>query len=192
MIKRKLILLSKSPRRSQLLREAGFDFEVKKIDVDESFPDDLPEKEVAEFIARKKAEAGKEWVSENNAVITADTIVYLDGKIYEKPVDKADAIRILNELSGKTHTVITGVAIATTEGVTSFSDKTKVRFSSLSQEEIEFYLDKWKPYDKAGSYGIQEWIGHCKIEKMKGSYTNVMGLPVQRLYEELRKMEKMR
>lgn len=177
--------MSKSPRRSQLLREAGFDFEVRIKDVDESYPDELEKNKVAEYIACKKAEAGREFLTDDNVVMTADTIVYLGGKIYEKPKDKADAIRILKELSGKTHTVITGVALMTRAGIKSFSDHSEVSFLELSDDEIEYYLEEWQPYDKAGSYGVQEWIGHCKIAKITGSYTNIMGLPVQKVYENL-------
>lgn len=190
MIQRPIVLLSKSPRRRQLLKEAGFDFQVKTKSIDESYPDDLEKLEVAEYIAKKKAAAGQEYINDKNALLCADTIVYLDGKIYEKPVDKADAIRILKELSGKTHTVITGVAIQTKEKAISFSDYSQVSFNAISEAEMDYYLERWAPYDKAGSYGIQEWIGHCKIAKMEGSYTNIMGLPVQRVYEALMQLEK--
>ena len=189
MIQRRLILLSKSPRRSQLLRESGFEFEVKMKEVDESYPDELPKTEVAEYIARKKVQAGLEYLTDQNAVVTADTIVLLDNVIYEKPKGKEDAVKMLKELSGRTHTVITGVAIATRQGISSFSDHSRVSFARLNNAEIDYYLAHWKPYDKAGSYGIQEWIGHCKIERIEGSYTNIMGLPMQRLYAALKEME---
>lgn len=187
MIKRPIVLLSKSPRRSQLLKESGFNFTVEIKDIDESYPAELPKEEVAEFIARKKADAGHEFLTDENLVLTADTIVLLDNKIYEKPTDKADAVRILQELSGKTHKVITGVALLTQSGVTSFSEHSLVTFDQLSAEEIEYYLETWAPYDKAGSYGIQEWIGHCKIVKMEGSYTNIMGLPMHGVYQHVNK-----
>jgi len=186
MIDRKIVLLSKSPRRSQLLREAGFNFEVKTKDVDESYPDTLETGKIAEYISQKKAAAGDEYISNNNCLLTADTIVVFNDKVYEKPVDKSDAIRILKTLSGQTHTVITGVTIRDHEKQISFSDHSNVTFDKLSDEEIEYYLETCKPYDKAGAYGIQEWIGHCKILKMEGSYTNIMGLPVYRVYEVLR------
>jgi len=186
MIDRKIILLSKSPRRSQLLREAGFSFEVKTKDVDESYPAELDTAKIAEYISQKKADAGGEFLTEENWLLTADTIVVFDNKVFEKPVDKTDAIRILKTLSGQTHTVITGVTIRSLEKSISFSDHSKVTFEALTDDEIEYYLETCKPYDKAGAYGIQEWIGHCKILKMEGSYTNIMGLPVQRVYEVLR------
>ena len=185
MIKKEIILLSKSPRRRQLLKEAGFNFIVKVKDVDESYPADLKVEKVAEYISQKKAAAGKEFLTDNNCLLTADTIVVMDGKIYEKPKDKSDAIKILNKLSGNTHTVITGVTITDKSKSVSLSDHSKVTFAKLSAEEIEYYLETCQPYDKAGSYGVQEWIGHCKIQKMEGSYTNIMGLPVYRVYELL-------
>lgn len=188
MIDRKIVLLSKSPRRSQLLREAGFNFEVQTKDVDESYPAELKTDKIAEYISEKKAAAGEEFLTENNCVLTADTIVVFNNSVYEKPVDKADAVRILKTLSGQTHTVITGVTIRTKEKQQSFSDQSQVTFASLSDEEIDYYLETCKPYDKAGAYGIQEWIGHCKILKMEGSYTNIMGLPVHRVYEEMSKL----
>ncbi len=188
MIRRKIILLSKSPRRSQLLREAGFNFEVRTKDIDESYPLELETNKIAEYISQKKAAAGSEFLTDKNCVLTADTIVVFNNKVYEKPVDKTDAIRILKTLSGQTHTVITGVTIQTKDIQKSFSDHSKVTFAELSDTEIEYYLETCKPYDKAGAYGIQEWIGHCKILKMEGSYTNIMGLPVYRVYEEMSKL----
>jgi len=185
MIKTPILLVSKSPRRSQLLREAGFDIRIESMDIDESFPADLPALEVAEFIALKKANACKELAKEGTLVLTADTVVVFHNKIYEKPIDKKDATRILKDLSGQVHTVVTGVAINWNGKIHSLSDESQVHFLPLDDAEIDYYLETCKPYDKAGAYGVQEWIGHCKIAKIDGSYTNIMGLPMQRVYELL-------
>jgi len=183
--KYKIVLASKSPRRSQLLREAGFKFEMKTLDVDESFPDDLDRAEVAAYIARKKASAAKDLIKDDEILLTADTIVVLENQIYEKPKDREDAIRILSDLSGKVHQVITGVCLLSKGKEQVFSEVADVHLAPLSQAEIEYYIDTYKPYDKAGAYAIQEWIGHCKITKIEGTYTNIMGLPVHRIYEAL-------
>lgn len=185
MIDQKILLFSKSPRRKQLLAEAGFSFEVITAEVDESYPDTLEVREVAEYIARKKADAAKDKLTGNEIILTADTIVLLNNKIYEKPIDHADAVRILSELSGKIHEVITGVCLLTKDKFISFSGVSKVHFAELTREEIEFYLNTYQPFDKAGSYGIQEWIGHCKIHKIEGTYANIMGLPVDLVYETI-------
>ena len=185
MIQRKILLFSKSPRRSQLLREAGFQFEVVSREVDESYPADLEQGQVAEYIARKKARAARELLRPGEVILTADTVVVLEGRIYEKPVDKADGQRMLRELSGKVHEVITGVCLVSEKEERSFSVRSKVHFSPLSEAEIVYYLETYQPYDKAGAYGIQEWIGLCKIERIEGTYPSVMGLPVDAVYREL-------
>lgn len=181
---RKIVLLSGSPRRQQILREAGFTFDVQKTDVSEDFPSSLPVKEVAEYLARKKADFIKSRLGSEIA-IAADTTVVLGNEILNKPADRDDAMKMLEKLSGKTHTVITGVCIVSSEKEISFSDHTQVSFRSLTHEEISWYIDHFKPYDKAGAYGVQEWIGMVAIDRIVGSYFNVVGLPVHRVYEEL-------
>ena len=181
-----LILSSNSPRRRELLEGLGIPFEVLVIKgIDESYPDSLPAEKIAEYISCKKADAYKD-VSKENIVLTADTVVVCDGEVMGKPVDEADAQRMLRKLSGKTHQVYTGVCLTSADGKTSFSVKTDVTFKDLSDEEISHYVKKYKPMDKAGAYGIQEWIGYIGITGINGSYYNVMGLPVQRIYEELK------
>lgn len=180
-----IILASKSPRRSQLLKEAGIPFTVKAKDVDESFPADLPSEQVAEFIAKKKASASLDLIGPNDILLTADSIVVLDDEIYEKPKDYADAVRILTKLSGSVHQVITGVCMLSQNKEVVFSSISNVHIETLSSQEIEYYVKNFEPYDKAGSYAIQEWIGLCKISKIEGTYTNIMGLPVDRVYQEL-------
>lgn len=185
MFKRKIILASQSPRRSQLLKEAGFNFEVKTVPVVESYPVDLPVEDVAAYLARKKANASISLLKKNEVLLTADSIVILGDTIFEKPDDKDDAFRTLKALSGNVHKVITGVCIKDKEKETSFSGVSKVFMSQLSDEEIEYYIDTFQPYDKAGAYGIQEWIGLCKINRIEGTYANIMGLPVNLVYREL-------
>lgn len=180
----KIILASNSPRRKELLNQLGLDFEVRVMKgIDESYPDNLPSKYVAEFIASKKSSAY--WIASDELLITADTIVVVGHDILGKPHDREDACRMLREISGKTHHVITGVCIRTAAKQSRFSVSTDVRFKNLSDGEIGFYVDHFKPYDKAGAYGIQEWIGLVGVESISGSFYNVMGLPVQRIYEEL-------
>ena len=180
----KIILASNSPRRKELLGGLGVDFEVKVLKgVDESYPDILPAKDVAEYIATEKAAAYT--VQEDELLITADTVVIVGQDILGKPKDAADACRMLRELSGKTHQVVTGVCLTTSKEQRRFSVTTDVTFKQLSDAEIEHYVDKYKPYDKAGAYGIQEWIGYIGVTALNGSYYNVMGFPVQRVYEEL-------
>lgn len=183
-----IILASHSPRRRQLLAATGIDFEVKVIPgIDESYPSTLPPTAVAEHIARKKAAAYQAWVDAGNTVITADTIVICGDEILGKPHDAADARRMLHLLSGRTHQVTTGVSISSPSGQTHFAVTTDVTFKSLSDEEIDYYISHYKPFDKAGAYGIQEWIGYIGCTGLRGSYYNVMGLPVQRIYEALGK-----
>lgn len=184
--KYQIILGSNSPRRKELLAGLDLNFEVRTLSgIDESFPSTLPVEAVPLFIAGKKADAFKDKLNDNELLITADTVVLTDSEIIGKPTDKADAVRILNLLSGRIHQVITGVHIITREKSSCFSVTSTVSFAKLKQEEIEYYLEKYNPYDKAGSYGIQEWIGYIGVESINGSFYNVMGLPVQRLYREL-------
>ena len=183
----KVVLASNSPRRKELLAGIDIDFEVRVIqDIDESYPADLPTKDIAEYISRKKAAVYQKKMTDDELVITADTIVVLDSEVMGKPHDEADASRMLHKLSGRTHQVITGVTLTTTTRQQSFSVETDVTFKKLSDEEINYYVQRYKPFDKAGAYGIQEWIGHIGVTGLQGSYFNVMGLPVQRIYEALR------
>lgn len=179
-----LILASKSPRRQQLLREAGFEFKVVTKDIDESYPEYLVTAEVAKFIAKKKSEAFKEEVRKN-IVITSDTVVIQGEQVLGKPKDRDEAIEMLTLMSGDSHLVISGVCISHQSKQVIFDDITKVFFKELTLTEIEYYVDTYKPYDKAGAYGIQEWIGMIGITKIEGSYFNVVGLPVQQVYEAL-------
>lgn len=183
----KIILASNSPRRKELLAGIDVNFEVRVLkNIDEDYPSELPTKEIAAYISKKKAAAYLETMADDELVITADTIVVLGDEVMGKPKDDADACRMLHELSGKTHQVITGVTLTTKEKQVSFSVETDVTFKQLSEDEINYYVKKYQPFDKAGSYGIQEWIGHIGVTGMKGSYFNVMGLPVQRIYEALK------
>lgn len=195
-----IILASNSPRRKELL--AGLDLEYKVYiipDIDESYPNDLPAEQVAEYIAVKKANPYRELfgkadgngvirVAEDDIVLTADTVVILDGKVMGKPLDEKDAARMLRELSGKTHSVITGVCLMNKKCQHRFSVKTDVTFADLSDEQIEYYIEHYHPLDKAGAYGVQEWIGYVGVTRLEGSYFNVMGLPVQRIYSELQRI----
>ena len=187
--KYKVVLASNSPRRKELLSGLGIDYEVKTLpDIDESFPEGLTEMETATYIARAKADVYRNIMQSDELIITADTIVWLDGEVMGKPVDEEDARRMLRALSGKTHQVITGVCLTTVGVQKSFATVTDVTFCSLSEEEIAHYVENYRPMDKAGSYGIQEWIGFVGVESISGSYFNVMGLPIQRLYTELKKL----
>jgi septum formation protein len=166
------------------MREAGFTFEVEKPEVDETFPDSLPVEQVARYLALKKAEYFRSTI-QHEVILTADTVVILDGAIMNKPTDKAEAVEMLTRLSGKIHRVMTGVCILSAEKEESFDDTTEVTFKHLSREEIEFYVDQYNPFDKAGAYGAQDWIGMVAIEKITGSYFNVMGLPIHKVYAHL-------
>lgn len=181
----KIILGSKSPRRKQLLEDAGFDVTVISIDVPEDYPDTLKEDEIAEYLAIKKSEPLKENIQENELLITADSIVVLDGIVYGKPDDKNHATQILKTLSGKLHKVYTGVCICSSSKKISFTELSEIKFHDLTDDEIEYYLEKHQPYDKAGAYGIQDWIGLCKVEYIKGTFSNIMGLPVAKVYEQI-------
>ena len=186
----KIILASASPHRRELLTGLDLDFVVKSLpDVDESFPDTLVGGEIPLYISKKKADAYRPSMGDDELVITADTIVWLDGKALGKPVDEADARRMLHNMSGKTHAVFTGVTITTKAEQRSFVAQSNVSFAVLTDDEVDYYIQKYKPMDKAGAYGAQEWIGYIGMENIEGSYFNVMGLPVQRLYSELKKIK---
>lgn len=187
--KYKVVLASNSPRRKELLSGLGIAYEVKTLpDIDESFPEGMDGVEIPAYIARAKADAYRGMMAEDELIITADTIVWLDGEVMGKPTDAADAHRMLRALSGQTHQVITGVCLTTKDARKSFATVTDVTFACLSDEEISHYVEQYRPMDKAGSYGIQEWIGFVGVESISGSYFNVMGLPIQRLYTELKKL----
>ncbi len=184
-----VVLCSNSPRRRELLQGLGVDFEVRTMDgIDESFDAGLSGSGIAEQISTKKAEAYRTTMADNELIITADTIVYVDGEVLGKPRDEADARRMLSMLSGKTHEVITSVCLQTSSVRKVFSVTTDVRFAALTSDEIDHYITHYRPFDKAGAYGIQEWIGFVGVEYISGSYFNVMGLPVQRLYAELKQL----
>ncbi|MBR1800332.1 MAG: septum formation protein Maf [Bacteroidaceae bacterium] len=189
MVKRnyKLILASNSPRRRELLAGLGLEFEVRVLSgIDESYPADLSGGDIPLYISREKAAAYRNSLAVDELLITADTIVWLDGKVLEKPTDEADAHRMLRTLSGKTHQVFTGVCLTTTERQVAFSCRTDVTFCTLTDEEIDYYVSHYRPLDKAGAYGVQEWIGYVGVEHIEGSFFNVVGLPVQRLYQALK------
>lgn len=181
----KIILASKSPRRSQLLQQAGFDFDIRTTEVEENYPADLSPALVPEYLAKKKAYASRHFINQEEVILAADSIVIQEGMIFEKPKDHADAIRILKTLSGKKHEVITGVCLLSKNKEKTFSGLSQVYFADLSDDEIDFYIKNYQPFDKAGSYGVQEWIGLCKIKKIEGTYANIMGLPVDLVYENL-------
>src|SRR5690625_785945 len=182
---KRIVLASCSPRRKQLLEQAGVSFVVKKEPVEESFPQGMEPEEVPEFLARKKAEAVGIKCDKEELIIAADTIVLLGDKILGKPVDKADAVKSLKALSGKSHQVITGVCLQQGKTIKSFSVKTIVRFKALSEDIISHYVDCYKPMDKAGAYAIQEWIGLVGVVHIEGDYFNVVGLPVSRILSEI-------
>ena len=186
-----VILASNSPRRKELLAGLDLDFEVKVLpNIDESYPENLPAMEVSEYISQKKAEAYKGLIRENDVVITADTVVICENEIMGKPHGAEDAQRMLRKLSNKSHQVTTGVCITTLKEQVHFSVTTHVSFKELTDDEINYYIATYKPFDKAGAYGIQEWIGYIGCTGLDGSYYNVMGLPVQRIYRELLKLSK--
>ena len=181
-----LLLASNSPRRKELLTQLGYQFDIVKIDVDESYPSDLKPHEIAEYVSAKKAKAFD--LNENEILLTSDTIVALDQKILLKPKDENEAFEMIKSLSGKVHQVYTAFTIKTANSEISKTSKTDVEFSEISDEEINFYIKNYKPFDKAGSYGIQEWLGMAKIKNISGSFYSVMGLPVDLVYEELKKL----
>ncbi len=186
--KYRIVLGSASPRRRELLAGLDLDFEVEVIPgIDESYPDTLTAQEIPLYIARKKAEAYAAKMTDGELLITADTIVSAEGRILGKPSSREDAVDMLRRLSGRRHEVVTGVCISTKEKSASFSVTSEVCFARIDEEDIVYYVDKYRPFDKAGAYGIQEWIGYVGVENINGSFYNVMGLPVQRLYTELKK-----
>ncbi|MBI1305587.1 MAG: septum formation protein Maf [Bacteroidetes bacterium] len=181
---KKYLLGSASPRRQQLLGGLDISFEVVKISTEEIYPNDLFPEDVATFLAKKKSDAFRD-LREDEVLITADTIVILGEEVLEKPVDFDDAVRMVTELSGNKHTVVTGVCLRSSNNQLVFNEKTDVFFRHLDEDEIRYYISKYKPYDKAGSYGVQEWIGYTSIKRLEGCYYNVMGLPMQSLYKAL-------
>ncbi len=184
-----LILASASPRRKQLLEAMGFSPLLRPTHIDENYPPQMPVEKVASWLARKKAKAaGKEGLAAGQIILAADSTVILEGQLFEKPKDEQDAKNILRKLSGNTHEVITGVCLLSDKREEVFSESTRVRFAPMEDWEIEKYIATKAPFDKAGAYGIQDWIGLCKVENIEGSYTNVMGLPSARTYEMLKKM----
>lgn len=187
--KLKIILASASPRRKELLAGLDLDFEVKVIKgISESYPEDLRAEEVPQYISREKAAAYQ--VAENELLLTADTVVVVNNTILGKPHDAADARRMLRLISGRTHQVVTGVTLTTAKAQKTFGVTTDVTFRQLTDDEIDYYITHYRPFDKAGAYGIQEWIGYVGVTSIHGSYYNVMGLPVQRIYQEIMEMEK--
>lgn len=181
----RLILGSGSPRRQELLKSLGFEFEVKPINADESFADNLKAEQIPLYLAEKKANAYPNKLTHKQLLITSDTIVWCEGQVLNKPADFNEGKEMLNKLSGKMHEVFTAVCLKSADKQVSFFDVAKVYFKNLTNEEIEYYLTNYSPYDKAGGYGVQDWIGYIGIEKIEGSFYNVMGLPVKKLYEEL-------
>lgn len=185
----KIILASNSPRRKELMSGLGIDYIIRTLpDVDETYPDTLVGAEIPEFIAREKADAYRQIMEPGELLITADTIVWLDGIVLGKPKDRQEAIEMLQQLSGKLHQVFTGVCLTTTEWQKSFTATSDVLFAELTDDEIEYYVDRYKPMDKAGAYGVQEWIGYVGVNSISGSFYNIMGLPIQRLYTELKRL----
>ena len=180
-----IILASQSPRRQQLLQDLGINFSLRSIPVDEDYPETLAPEQVALFLAEKKGKIYQPGLSADELVITADTTVVIEETVLNKPADAQQATDMLIRLSGKVHQVITGVCLTTADGMHSFSDTTRVFFRTLRLTEIDYYVTQYKPYDKAGGYAIQEWIGMIGIEKIEGSYFNVVGLPVEKLYRAL-------
>lgn len=185
----KLILGSKSPRRKELLSSIGLQFEIRTKETDENYPETLPIEQVAEYIAQLKADDLIEDLKDDEILLCADTTVQIDNNLLGKPNDATEASKMLSLLSGRTHIVTTGVVIASNEMELSFSVNTEVTFKPLSMDEIEYYIKTYQPFDKAGSYGIQEWIGYIGIQKINGSYNNVVGLPTQEVYQALQKFE---
>jgi septum formation protein len=186
-LSRPLILASNSPRRQQLLRDLGFNFVIQVKDTAEDFPPDMPLHEVPEYLATKKAMAFANELT-NQVILTADTVVIVEGRILNKPVDAHEARQMLRTLSGRRHEVVTGVCLLTKEDMQTFSDRVQVYFSSLSDAEIDYYITHYRPFDKAGAYGAQDWLGLVGIERIEGSYFTVMGLPTHKVYAALKKL----
>lgn len=183
---KKLILASKSPRRQELLKGLFVDFEIRTKDTDEDFPEKLKREEIALFLAKKKASAFSGEVGKDEIIITSDTIVWVNDQVLNKPENHAESIQMLQMLNGNMHTVYTGVCLTSSEKQQTFFAETKVYFNRLSDEELNFYIDRCQPFDKAGSYGVQEWMGYVGIEKIDGCFYNVMGLPLNKLYQALK------
>lgn len=184
--KYRIVLASNSPRRKELLSGLGVSYEVRTLpDIDESYPESLKGGDIPLYIAREKADAYRSLMQPDELIITADTIVWLEGRVLGKPRDREEALQMLRDMSGRSHEVFTGVCLTTAAWQRSFVAQTEVRFAPLTEEEIIYYVDKYQPMDKAGAYGVQEWIGFIGVEYIAGSYYNIMGLPVQKLYREL-------
>lgn len=183
---KKIILASGSPRRQQYCKELGLDFSIRLKEIEEIYPNHLMHHQITDFLAELKASAFKDELVENEILITSDTIVWHENKALGKPKDYDDAFQMIASLSGKTHEVITSVCLKTIHKTDTFHSITKVSFAHLTKSEIDFYITQYKPYDKAGAYGIQEWIGLIGISKIEGSYPNVVGLPVDKLYAKLK------
>lgn len=182
-----IVLASNSPRRKELLQRMGVNFKVRTLfGIDESYSDSLRGEDIVRYISRNKAQAYRSSMAPNELLITADTIVYVEGEVMGKPKTAEQAKEMLHKLSGKSHQVITGVTIVTADRTEDFGVTSQVKFAEITDEEINFYVDNYLPFDKAGAYGIQEWIGIVAVEEIKGSYFNVVGLPVQRLYQKLK------
>lgn len=186
---RKIILASSSPRRKQLMEEAGFWFDVVSIPFDESYPEDLPTYHIAEYLAEEKSRFAKHLIKDDQILLTADSIVVLGETVFGKPKDFDDAYKILATLSGKKHLVYTGICLTDGTKTISFTGKSEVFFREMNHDEISWYINEYKPYDKAGAYAVQEWIGLCKISLIYGTYSNIMGLPTDLVYEGLRNFQ---
>lgn len=187
--KHNIILASKSPRRRQLMHDAGFEFTLaENFEVEEIYPENLQAEAVAEYLSNLKADSYPNVLTNNDVLITSDTVVVAEGKVLGKPTDYSDAFRMIRLMSGKMHKVITAVCIRTSTSKISFSDECDVYFDELSDEEISFYINHYNPYDKAGAYGIQEWIGYIGIKRIEGSFFTVMGFPIHRVYQELKRL----
>lgn len=182
----RIVLASQSPRRKELLNSAGFEFEIKIADIDEeNIPSTIPIELIPSYLAESKAKKVQDEMPEDALILAADSLVFKNSTIFSKPKDRPDAIRILSELSNAEHTVITGVCLLDKTSIEVRSVHTQVIFKEITIQEIEYYIDEYKPYDKAGAYGIQDWIGLCKVDKIVGSYTNIMGLPMETVYKML-------
>lgn len=186
MLSRPLILCSKSPRRAQLLREAGFQFTVEAFDTDEDFSETMPLEEVAPHLAERKAAAAAHLIKTDEIVLAADSVVIVGGRIFNKPADYDEAFYMIRQLAGRQHTVVTGVSLLAAERQKTFAGVSQVWFSEFTDAEIDYYIRHYAPFDKAGAYGVQDWIGLCKIHRLEGTYANVMGLPVDLVYEALK------
>jgi len=183
---KKIILASQSPRRKELLRQAGFLFEVRPVDVEESYPEGMPAAAVAPYLAEKKAMAARHLVRNGEILLTADCIVALGETVFGKPSGYEEAVRILEELSGRVHQVYTGVCLWTPEKMKVFTGISSVEFGVLTRDEIDYYVSRFRPYDKAGAYAIQEWIGLCRVKRIEGTFSNIVGLPMEQVYSELK------